>query len=46
METEARKLDRTTIKQWLSSDVTLKLPGWAYLAAAVCALALVVLALD
>ena len=46
METEARKLDLPTVKRWLSSNATLKLPGWAFLAAAASALVLVAVALD
>ena len=43
METEGRKLDATAMKRWLTDDVTIRLPGWAF---AVGGLLLLIVALD
>ncbi len=41
MHSDVKKLDMTAVKQWLTKDVTIKLPGWALALGGLVLLALV-----
>ncbi|MDJ0942897.1 MAG: hypothetical protein QNJ30_05515 [Kiloniellales bacterium] len=41
MHSDAKKLDMTAAKQWLTKDVTIRLPGWAFLLGGLALLALI-----
>ena len=45
-EGDGKKLDMTAIGQWLSSEITVKLPGWALAAGGLFMLLLLAIALD
>lgn len=46
MEGEQKKFDVSGIKKWLSSEITVTLPGWALAGGGIVALALLLAALD
>ena len=46
MENETKQLDTTAAKQWLSSEITVRLPGWALAGGGLLALVLLLVALD
>ena len=41
MQSEVKKFDIAGIKQWLTKDVTIKLPGWALALGGLVVLALI-----
>ena len=41
MQSDVKKLDMAAVKQWLTKDVTIKLPGWALVLGGLLLLALV-----
>ena len=46
LNNEVKKFDMTSAKQWLSSEITVKLPGWALAGGGLFAVILLLVALD
>jgi len=46
MNTETRSLDLSAVKSWLTSEITVKLPGWMLAGGLLGALVLLLIALD